>query len=74
MVHRGGGLKRMKQAPYPDAFALLRDLADHFKPLREHLVERADGEGIELFWDAIEAIRALQSGPPNADVAAGGDR
>jgi hypothetical protein len=71
MVHRGGGVKRMEHEP---PFVLLRDLADHFKPLREHLCDRADGEGIELFWDAIEAIRALQSGAPGADVAAGGDR
>jgi hypothetical protein len=70
MVHRGGGLKRMEHEPFG---ALLRDLADHFKPLREHLCDRADTKGIDLFWDAIEAIR-VQSGAPGADVAAGGDR
>jgi hypothetical protein len=45
------------------AHVLMRDLADHFKPLREHLVDRADGEGIELFWDAIERVRGEVFGP-----------
>ncbi|HEY2303673.1 MAG TPA: hypothetical protein VGH66_17355 [Acidimicrobiales bacterium] len=45
------------------AHVLMRDLADHFKPLREHLCDTADSKGIELFWDAIERVRGEVFGP-----------
>jgi hypothetical protein len=58
-VSGGGGVSDTDLS----AHALMRDLADHFKPLREHLVDRADGQGIELFWDAIERVRVEVFGP-----------
>jgi hypothetical protein len=46
-----------------NAFVLVCDLADHFKPLREHLCDVADSKGVELFWDCIEAVRKEMFGP-----------
>jgi hypothetical protein len=53
----GGGRMSMIRETDTKAFAILCALPDYFKELREHLCDRADSEGVELLWNALDAIR-----------------
>jgi hypothetical protein len=53
----GGGMMRETDTK---AFAVLASLPDYFKELREHLCDVADSRGVELLWDALDAVRTAK--------------